>query len=49
MADISDGKVEILSTGGLDKSELNEPLSALKYAGVTVHVIAPEGSKIHRL
>ena len=46
MADISDRKVAILSTHGFEQSELEKPLSALKDAGATVHVIAPESGEI---
>ncbi len=46
MADISDRKVAILATNGFEQSELEKPLKALKDAGATVHVIAPEGGEI---
>jgi len=46
MADISDRKVAILATNGFEQSELESPLKALKDAGATVHVIAPEGGEI---
>ncbi|PVA10553.1 protease [Pelagivirga sediminicola] len=46
MADISDRKVAILATNGFEQSELEEPLKALKDAGATVHIIAPEGGEI---
>lgn len=46
MADISDRKVAILATNGFEQSELQEPLKAMKDAGATVHVIAPEGGEI---
>ncbi|MFX0546093.1 type 1 glutamine amidotransferase domain-containing protein [Roseovarius sp. S1116L3] len=46
MADISDRKVAILATNGFEQSELESPLKALKEAGATVHVIAPEGGEI---
>ncbi|MFD0859278.1 type 1 glutamine amidotransferase domain-containing protein [Roseovarius aquimarinus] len=46
MADISDRKIAILATNGFEQSELEEPLKALKDAGATVHVIAPEGGEI---
>ncbi len=46
MADISDRTVAILATNGFEQSELESPLKALKDAGATVHVIAPEGGEI---
>ncbi|HEY9037662.1 MAG TPA: type 1 glutamine amidotransferase domain-containing protein [Roseovarius sp.] len=46
MADISGRKVAILATHGFEQSELEHPLRALKQAGATVHVIAPEGGQI---
>ncbi len=46
MADISGRKVAILATHGYEQSELEHPLKALKEAGATVHVIAPEGGEI---
>ena len=46
MADISDRKVALLATNGFEQSELEQPLKALKDAGATVHVIAPEGGEI---
>jgi len=46
MADISDRTVAILATNGFEQSELEEPLRALKEAGATVHVIAPESGEI---
>lgn len=46
MADISDRKVAILATNGFEQSELEHPLKALRDAGATVHVIAPEGGEI---
>lgn len=46
MPDISDRKIAILATNGFEQSELEKPLAALKDAGATVHVIAPEGGEI---
>ncbi len=46
MADISGCKIAILATNGYEQSELEHPLRALKEAGATVHVIAPEGGEI---
>ncbi len=46
MADISGRKVAILSTHGYEQSELEHPLRALKEAGATVHIIAPEAGEI---
>ena len=49
MADISDSTVAILATIGFEQSELEPPLKALKEAGATVYVIAPEGRPDQRL
>lgn len=38
--------IAILATDGFEKSELFEPLQALKSEGATVHVISPEDGKI---
>lgn len=38
--------VAILATHGFEQSELVEPLKALREAGATVHVVAPEGGAI---
>lgn len=46
MPDIAGKRVAILATNGFEQSELEEPLRALKEAGATVHVIAPEGDSI---
>lgn len=46
MPDISDRKIAILATNGFEQSELEHPLKALRDAGATVHVIAPEGGEI---
>lgn len=46
MADLSKRKVAILATHGFEQSELEGPRDALKEAGATVHVIAPEGGEI---
>lgn len=40
--DLSDRKIAILATDGFEQSELLAPLAALRKAGATVHVIAPD-------
>lgn len=39
-------KIAIMATDGFERSELFEPLNALKYEGAQVHVIAPESGAI---
>ncbi len=46
MHDISGKKVMILATHGFEQSELEVPLSKLKEAGATVHVVSPESGRI---
>lgn len=46
MSDLSSKKVAILSTNGFEESELMSPKKALEDAGIQVHVISPEASKI---
>lgn len=43
---LTDCKVAILATNGFEESELIEPMKALKEAGATVEVIAPEAGDI---
>ena len=43
---INNTKVAILATNGFEETELTEPMKALKDAGATVHVIAPETGEI---
>ncbi|HUF69709.1 MAG TPA: type 1 glutamine amidotransferase domain-containing protein [Longimicrobiales bacterium] len=43
---LNDRKVAILATNGFEQSELVEPLNALKKAGATAEVIAPDGNRI---
>lgn len=44
--DLSGKKVAILATNGFEQSELERPLTALKQAGATVHVVSPESGSI---
>ncbi len=44
--DISGRTVAILATHGFERSELEEPMQALKRAGATVHVVSPEAGEI---
>ena len=47
MAGELNGKaVAVLATDGVEQVELTEPVKALKAAGATVHVIAPQGGRI---
>ncbi|QCW98965.1 type 1 glutamine amidotransferase [Aggregatimonas sangjinii] len=39
-------KIAILATDGFEKSELFEPLKALKNEGATVHVVSPKDGEI---
>lgn len=43
---LRDKKIAILATDGFEKSELFEPMEALKNEGAQVHVIAPESGSI---
>lgn len=45
-ADLSAKTVAVLATNGFEQSELTEPVKALKEAGVTVHIVAPERGTI---
>lgn len=44
--DLNNKKVAILVTNGFEEVEFTKPLKALKDAGATVHVIAPEAGKV---
>lgn len=44
--DLTNKKVAILLTNGFEEVEFTKPLKALKDAGATVHVIAPEAGKV---
>ncbi|NEN23921.1 type 1 glutamine amidotransferase [Cryomorpha ignava] len=44
--DLNNKKVAILVTNGFEQVEFTKPLKALKDAGATVHVIAPESGKV---
>ena len=46
MPDKLDATVAVLATNGYEQSELTEPVRALKDAGATVHIIAPEPGAI---
>jgi len=41
-----DARIAVLATDGFEQSELTEPVDALRRAGATVHVIAPEQGAI---
>ena len=43
---LKDSKIAILATNGFEKSELFEPLDALKKEGAEVHVVSPESGSI---
>lgn len=43
---LSGKKIAILATDGVEQSELQEPLKALKEAGAAVEVVAPHGGEI---
>jgi len=43
---LEDKKIAILATDGFEKSELFEPMNALKEEGAQVHIIAPESGSI---
>ena len=43
---LKDSKIAILATNGFEKSELFEPLNALKKEGAEVHVVSPESGSI---
>jgi len=43
---LNDRTVAVLATHGYEQSELVEPVNALKEAGATVHIIAPEAGTI---
>ncbi len=44
--DLSTKTVAVMATNGFEQSELTEPVAALKDAGVTVHIVAPEAGHI---
>ncbi|GAB3694925.1 type 1 glutamine amidotransferase domain-containing protein [Corynebacterium nasicanis] len=46
MSDLSNVQVAVLSTHGFEDSELTSPVEALRAAGATVTVIAPESGTI---
>lgn len=46
MAKLEGKKVAVLATHGAERSELLEPMTALREAGATVHLIAPQGGTI---
>lgn len=43
---LEDKKIAILATNGFEKSELFEPLNALRDEGAQVHIVAPESGSI---
>ena len=46
MAALSDRKIAVLATDGVEQVELTEPVQALKAASAKVVVVAPEGGEI---
>lgn len=46
MSDLSNVKVAVLSTDGFEDSELTKPVEAVREAGATVTIIAPEAGTI---
>jgi protease I len=46
MTKIAEAKIAILATHGYERSELREPLSALRDRGAEVHVVSPEEGEI---
>jgi len=46
MPDIKGRKIAVLATNGFEQVELTEPVKALRAAGATVDVIAPQAGKI---
>ena len=46
MSDLSNVKVAVLSTDGFEDSELTKPVEAVRKAGATVTIIAPEAGAI---
>ena len=46
MADVKSRKIAVLATNGFEQAELTEPVKALRAAGATVQVIAPEAGEI---
>jgi protease I len=46
MPKIADSKIAILATHGYERSELREPLEALRREGAEVHVVSPEDGEI---
>jgi protease I len=46
MAELSGFRVAVLATDGFEESELTEPVEALKAAGATVTIVAPDAGEI---
>jgi protease I len=46
MADLSGKKVAVVATDYFEEAELTEPVEALRQAGATVEIIAPEAGEI---
>jgi protease I len=46
MPDLSSKRIAILTTDGVEETELTEPMKALKDAGATVEVLSPEGKPV---
>jgi protease I len=43
--DLTDRKIAVLATDGFERSELFEPLQALRKAGATTHIVSPGGER----
>jgi len=46
MSALSGKTIAVLATDGFEQVELDKPVAALREAGATVHIVAPEGGEI---
>lgn len=46
MSALSGKTIAVLATDGFEQVELDRPLDAMRAAGATVHIVAPEGGEI---
>lgn len=46
MPDITNKRIAIITTDGVEESELTDPMNALREAGATVEVLSPEGKPV---
>jgi protease I len=46
MSALSGKTIAVLATDGFEQVELDQPVEALRKAGATVHIVAPEGGEI---